>query len=390
MNTLHKRYFWLMIAGFGATLFPILALNMILVNSTLEERPNTVLASQWQQTTHGVVSAPSALETDYFKLLRLQDRLTDINTVVLGASTSFGITQDMFPTSMQIYNFSKNGISLGMMIGEAEYLLDHSPNVKWIFIPLDWSVGFVYESGSPRERILFPISSASEPERATWLQRVRDSLSYPRIEGLFHALKIISSSSRRLATFHQLFLQASSDEYTCANGDRAKDFDLQHLGSCRGFRYDGSFTFNSMDRVGNPQQLIMLALTSQSKYTKNLLETQGLPNQDYLRQMAILAHRAEASGGGIVFFMPPLLSGMEKEFMQHPKWSGYLGKTKESLSTWAKNEHLLYFDAGQSEKFGCTANEFTDEHHATQTCYQKVFSALWRDSTILNKVSANH
>lgn len=388
MSKLHKRYVWILILCFGITLPSILVLNLILVNSTLEGHENTKLASQWQQVTHGVVSAPSVVDTSYFKLLRLHDRLPDINTVVFGASTSYGIEQGMFPPSMRIYNISQNGISLGGMIGEAEYLLEHDPNVKWFVIPLDWSVGFIYETGTPSAFNLDAALQTAPPERATWLEKIRDSLSYPRIVGLFRALQLVLLAEHKYATFHQIFLQESSDEYTCADGSRAKDYDLQSRGHCRGFRDDGSWTFNSMDRVDNAQRLIMLSLASDSKYTHNLLKTAGVPNPEYLRHMAALAHKAEQRGGGAIFFLPPLLSGMEHEFTQHPKWSGYLATTKQALSGWARDEHLILFDAGQSEKFGCTPDEFTDEHHATQACYRKVFSSFWQNSAVLNKVSS--
>lgn len=375
-----------MLAGFALTLLPLYALSLKQVDASLEGRSNTRLASQWQQASRGVVSAPSPQETSYLKSLRLKDRLPEIDTVVFGASTTFGVEQDMFPSPMRMYNFSKNGVDLSTMIGEAEYLLDHAPNVKWLVIPLDWSVGLLYESGSPGSLDLFAeLANDPESKRYTWRQKVGDALSYPRIAGVFQASKAALLSKNRLTTFRQVFVQASSDVYACPDGAPAKDFDLQSLGSCRGFRYDGSWTYYGQNRVGNPRRLIMVGTASNSKFAQSLRKTKGVPNPVYLQRLAALAHKAKQQGGGAIFIMPPLLSGMETEFMQHPAWSGYLTTTKQALTTWANNEHLVLLDAGQSEKFGCNTNEFIDEHHATRTCYQKVFASFWQNNIALNK-----
>lgn len=391
MSTPHnKRFFWILMACFGVTLLPILTLNLTLINNSLDSRGNTLLASQWQQVTRGIVSAPSVLDNRRFKSLRLRDRLPEINTVVFGASTSFAIDQDMFPAPLHIYNFSKNGVGLNTMIGEAEYLLNHADNIKWLVIPLDWSIGFIYQDDAPPSLNLSADPPETASQQASWLQKIRDSLSYPRIAGLFKLLKNILAAEHKYAAFRQIFLQPASDEYPCPDGTRAKDFDIQSRGNCRGFRDDGSWTYSGMDRVGDARRLIMLATSSNSKYAQNLLKTRGAPNPLYLQRLATLAHQAEKRGGGAIFFMPPLLSGMEAGFMRHPEWSVHLAMTRQMLFAWAKQENLVLLDAGQSEKFGCAANEFTDEHHATQSCYQKIFSAFWqndgRSNAILNRI----
>jgi len=141
-----------------------------------------------------------------------------------------------------------------------------------------------------------------------------------------------------------------------------------------------------MDRVGDARRLIMLATASSSKYPQNLLSTGGIPNPFYLERLAALAHQAEKRGGTAIFLLPPLLGGMEAEFLRHPRWSAYLAKTRQALSDWAIKENLVLLDAGQSEKFGCTADEFTDEHHATQSCYRKIFSAFWQNGAGSNVI----
>jgi len=390
MGVQHKRFFWVVMACFGVTLLPIFALNLILISNSLDSHDNTLLASNWQQATRGVVNTPSVLDNSRFKSLRLRDRLPEINAVVFGASTTFAIDQSMFPAPLRIYNFSKNGAGLSTMIGEAEYLLAHADNIKWLIIPLDWSVGFIYQDDASPSLNLFIDSAQTGLQQASLLQKVRDSLSYPRIAGLLKLLKNILFAEHKYAAFRQIFLQPASDEYLCQDGARAKDFDIQNRGGCRGFRDDGSWTYNGMDHVGDARRLIMLATAFDSKYPQNLLKTQGVPNPLYLQRLAALAHQAEKRGGAAIFLMPPLISGMGVEFMRHPQWSVYLARTRQSLFDWAKQENLALLDAEQSEKFGCTTNEFTDEHHATQSCYQKIFSAFWqndeRSNAILSRI----
>jgi hypothetical protein len=381
MSKRHKRFFWILIVCFGLTLLPISILNLILINKTSSSDEHTKLASDWQQATGGIVNAPSDQENSRLKTLRLRDRLHEINTVILGASTTFGISQNMFPEPIRIYNFSKNGVGLSTMIGEAEYLLNNTENIKWLVIPLDWSVGFIYEDDPPSHYSnLFIDSPQPALQQTFWLQKLQDSLSYPRIVGLFKLFKNIWIADHKYSAFRQIFLQPASDEYLCPDGTRAKDFGIQNRGGCTGFYNDGSWTYNSADRVGNAHRLVMLATASESKYPQNLLKKKGVPNPLYLKRMAALSQQAENRGGKIIFLMPPLLIGMSAEFMRHPQWSIYLSRTRQLLFDWAKEENLALIDAEQSEKFGCTTDEFTDEHHATQGCYQKIFSAFWQNT----------
>ncbi|MDZ4201179.1 MAG: hypothetical protein U1C96_03430 [Gallionella sp.] len=380
MTAAYKKYCFLLLACCASTLLPILALNLILIEKSLNSPENIKLASRWQQETHGIVSAPSMLDNVRFKQLRLQDRINDIDTVIFGASTTFAVEQDMFPASLHIYNFSKNGVGLNTMIGEAEYLLGHTETVKWLFIPLDWSIGFIYHDALPPTLDLSAQYPGVQRREIGLLEKLRDACSYPRIAGLFQLIKDIVRSEHEFGAFRQIFLQPGSDEYSCPDGMRAKDFDSQNPGVCRGFRSDGSWTFNGMDRVSDAHKLAMLAVSSSSQYTTSLSKAKGIPNPDYLQRLADLAHQAERRGGGAVFFAPPLLPGMELEFLRHPEWSAYLAHTKKTLSAWSTTKNLVFFDAGQSEKFGCTADEFTDEHHATSPCYRKVFSAFWQNA----------
>ena len=381
MKSPHKRFFWVLMISFGGMLMPIFVLNLILLNDTLGNTHKVLLASQWQQQTHGVTYAPTLSDTYLFKTLRLNDRLPEINTVVFGSSTALGITGQDFPDTLHLYNYAQTGNPLNAVIGEAEYIQQHASNVKWLIIPMDWSLGFIYQSGSPPDADLSLETTIRQTQTATkqvpLTDRMRDALSYPRISSLFEILNQIRRSDDKIAAFRGYFMQDGSNDYRCTDGTPGKDFDTIHRGTCTGFRFDGSATFANSARVDNASTLISAALSSNSQYYKSLLSTNGSPNPIFLQRLAQLDKHAKENGGGVILFMPPLLPGLEAEFLRHPQLSSPLLNTKQSIRKWSKENNLITLDAGQSEKFACLSEEFLDQHHATATCYNKIFHQFW-------------
>lgn len=378
----HKRFLVWLTVCFAVTLLPIFVLNMLLLNNTLGNTRKIALASQWQHDTHGVTYAPTLSDTHLFKTLRLNDRLPEINTVVFGSSTALGITAEMFPTEMRVYNFAQTGHGLSSDIDEAEFLLKHQTQLKTFVIPLDWSIGFLYQDSPPAQVDLSPAANEASTDtpqnKISWLNRAADALSYPRVASLMDILNSSLHMPHPWPAFAGYFNNVGSDNYACPDGTVAKDFDIVHRGTCTGFRYDGSATFGSSSRVNDAHTLIALATTNNSKYYQNLSQPKGVPNAALLQRLAHLADLANRQHVQLVLFLPPLLPGMEQEFMRHPVLAAYLETTKYILHTWAEAHHLFLFDAGASEQFSCGSDEFLDEHHAVASCYTKVFQALWK------------
>lgn len=390
MATASRRYFKLMLAGFAATLLPILALNLQLGSLSLGNADNVRLASAWQQSTHGITYAPTLSDTGLFKALRLYDRLPDINSVILGSSTAMGIPATAFPPALKVYNFAQTGHDLASATGEAEWLVTHAEHVKYLLIPLDWSIGFIYDAGGP---VPFDLDQASKQQSATthpvpFMERMRDALSYPRVATLFDIFRKILHAPNPRSMFRQYFSQAESDDYRCPDGTPAKDYDTFYRGTCTGFRFDGSATFANSERIGTDEarMLILSATASSSKYAHNLMRHQGEPNPVMLDHLAALERKAEAKGGKLLLFMPPLLPGLEMAFFRHPQFSATLAHTKSRLNAWAAHENVVILDAGQSEHYGCVAAEFIDEHHASAPCYNKVFSSFWKNHSKGNSI----
>jgi len=384
MGAQHKRFFWILFTCFGATLLPIFAFNLILLSDTVGNSHKALLASQWQQSTRGITYAPTVLDTHLFKTLRLNDRVADINTVVLGSSTAMGISQQALPNVLGAYNYAQSAHSLSAAIDEAEWLIEHTDNVKNLIIPLDWALGWIYVDDKPSPVDLSATATMQLVQSATkppMLDRMRDSLSLPRIASLLEIFKAILLAENRAVAFRGYFMQDSSDDYRCVDGTLAKDFDIAHRGTCTGFRFDGSATFAEKQPVKDAQPLVNSATASSSTYSFVLVNWRGRPNPAFLRRLAALARQAERKGGKLLLFMPPLLPSMEAAFFKHPYFSPYLMQTKKILGNWAARENIVIFDAGQSERFGCSAAEFVDQHHALQACYDKVFAAFWNTYT---------
>lgn len=382
MASASKLYVRLLFACFAVTLLPILALNFQLGRLTLGNVAHIHQASAWQQASHGVTYAPTLSDTGLFKTLRLHDRLPEINGVIFGSSTALGVSASAFPAPLRIYNFAQTGHGLVPVIGEAQWLMAQRENIKYLLIPLDWSLGFIYQEGTPQPVDLLAAAATRQTGTSDvpLQERLRDALSYPRIPMLFDILKKISVAPDSRAAMRQYFLQSVSDDYRCADGTWAKDFDTTHRGTCTGFRFDGSATFANSEPVRDARPLLLSATASSSKYAGNLMGRHGDPNPVLLQHLAVLARQAERRDGKLLLFMPPLLPGMEAAFLRHPQWSPALLHTKAVLRDWAVRENIILIDGGASERFGCQVNEFIDEHHALPACYNRMFAHFWQET----------
>jgi len=380
----HARYVAIFAAVAVVALLPVLALNYTLGVRSFGGGTVAVHASRWQEATRGVTYAPPLSANRPFKSARLFDRLPQIDTVVFGSSTSMGITQDMFPAGMTIYNFAQTGNLLATVIAEAEFLQRlQSSTLKWLVIPLDWALGSIYLPGAPgREELAPPAVDASPPHAVVSLpQQLQDALSLPRVKNLLGIVNGILRAPSPTAAFEQLFLQEAGADYRCADGTLARDYDTIFRGTCTGFRYDGSATFANLQPVPARRAgaLVASAVVPSSKYAVGLIGSGGEPNPLLLERLAVLAREMKRSGGGIVLFLPPLLPGMERAFFAAAHTTAPLQRTKRVLGAWAREHDLVIIDAGQSERYECVAEEFVDEHHALPQCYARVFARFWND-----------
>jgi len=379
-----RRYVSVVIGTLGLPLLVVLACNLVLGDRGLGNEQTTRAASAWQQATRGVTYAPPAAHTRPFKILRLADRLPDINALVLGSSALMGITQGMFPPDLRVYNMAVAGNSTAAIAGEARYIEQRLPErVRWVLAGLDWSVGMVYLADAPAPVDLSPdtISRAYTDNAVPLHKRVADALSWPRVQNLGMLVAAALRDADPLSSLRRTFFDLGGAEYRCPDGALARDFDVVGRGRCRGYRHDGSWTFGG-DRRLTPAQANTLAAAAavpSSKYTKHLCAHAGAPSRVYLEHLGETARHLSARGGQMVFLLPPLAPGLEQEIRKSPRWNQCLNRTKSDLAAWAKQYGVVVIDAGASERYGCLPMEFSDEHHAYPECNARVLQRYFAD-----------
>lgn len=377
------RYLSVLLAVTGLVLGLFLGLNLLLGERALGGPEATRLASEWQQQSRGVTYSPPTTRTRPFKSLRLADRIAGINAIVLGSSTGMGIPASLIPEPLKAYNFTLTANSTANLVGEAEYLLTHhADRLRFMLVGLDWSIGMIYHTTPPQAVDLSPAAAiAGSVHPPVELHRkIIDALSYPKVVNLLKALRSIARADRPLDSFRHTFFDIASAPYPCADGDTARDFDVINRGLCLGFRYDGSWTFGGEKRL-SPARVEVLARSAaapSSKFSRYLCETGGEPNAAYLQRFGGAARRMAELGGNLVFMLPPIIPGMERAMIEEPSNRACLARTKAVLDDWARQHNVTVIDAGQSERYGCEAGEFLDEHHAYPECHRRVLDFYFR------------
>jgi hypothetical protein len=373
-----RAYTAWVIGGCLALLTPVLALNLLLLANDHRYDKNR-LASRWQQETGGVTYAPPISNNRAFKTLRLADRLPEINTLVFGSSTAMSITADVLPSGLHAYNFAQSGNGLLSVIGEAQFVTAHfSDRVRWLVIPLDWALGFVYQGGASPSADL-SVAQVVPPAALPLAAGLQEALSLPRITTLGVVLREIAGAEERPAAARRLFLEPAGAPYRCADGAMARDYDLTFRGLCVGFRADGSATFADQKRVtdANAQSVLTQAASASSQYARALAQKAGQPDAELLQQLAVLLRQAQTRGIRVVFFLPPLVPGLDARLLASAHSGASLATTKTALQGWAQQQGVPLFDAGPSELHGCAPGEFIDAHHALPACYRKIMARLF-------------
>jgi hypothetical protein len=377
----YGRYLTVMLGAGVLLLGPIAAANYVLVGRSFGGERVARAASEWQAATHGVTYAPPFAQNRPFKVTRLEDRLPDINAVVLGSSTAMGITASAFPRDIRIYNFSQSANLLGAVVGEAEALAAN-PNIKWIVVPLDWAVGLAFTPGGtpPAAQLLGPAAVNGSPPPGV-LAKLADALSAPRVRDLFRALRGIVRAPDRAQAFRAVFFAEAGEEYRCADGTPARDYDSIYRGRCVGFRYDGSATFGNLKPLTDERAAALLAsaVLPESPYVAPLVRAKGEVPAEVLDRLAKLAPVLRQRGGDLIVLVPPLMPGLQRAIAGNPAASAALAHWSETLAAWAVKNGVAVLDAGASENYGCLMPEFVDEHHTLPACYEKVFGRYWAD-----------
>lgn len=387
MNHASARYLIILLGLCGGVLALVVGLNLALGERGLGSAEAVRLASAWQERSKGVTYSPPITQTRPFKAHRLADRLPGINGIVLGSSTMMGLPESIFPAPLRVYNLSLTANPTATIAGEAAYIEQHhADRIHWLLVGLDWSIGTIYHPGAAVAVNLAPEATLAvfTAEPVPWHRKLADALSLPKVVNLGKALRAVLGSGTPLSTFRHTFFDIAGEEYRCADGQLARDFDVVNRGLCAGFRYDGSWTFGGERRL-SPQRAAVLsraAAAPSSKFSRFLCSARGEPNPAYLERLGEVAQRMVARGGRMLVLLPPNLPGMELEMQKVAESAACLARTKAVLAAWAARHGITVVDAGRSELYGCVAAEFLDEHHAYPECHAKVFARFFGDSAV--------
>ncbi len=378
-----RAYTGWVIGGCLALLAPVLVLNLLLLGNDYRHDKNR-LASRWQQESGGVTYAPPISSNRAFKTLRLADRLSGINALVFGSSTAMSITADALPPDLHAYNFAQSGNSLLNVIGESRFVMEHfGDRVRWLVIPLDWALGFVYQGGVPPPTDL-SAAQVAVPVAPPLVVQLREALSLPRIATLGAVLRDIARAEDHAVAAHRMFTEPAGAPYRCADGTMARDYDLTFRSLCVGFRADGSATFADQKRVtaATAPGVVAQAASASSQYAAALAGRAGQPDAQLLDHLAALLRQAHARGIHVVLFLPPLIPGLDARLLASVHSGEKLRRTKAALHAWAAQQQVPLFDAGPAEQHGCIATEFIDAHHALPACYRKIMARLFAARSI--------
>lgn len=367
----------------GGVLAVIAALNLLLGARGAGSPAVTRSAAAWQQATRGVTYAPPYTDSRPFKRLRLADRLPEVNAIVLGDSMMMGITDAHFAAGVRAYNFALTANPTAMVAAEFDYVERRlGDRIRFVLAGLDWPIGMLYLPMAVPTADLGPgANPATAAPPPLPLERLADALSRPRVQSLIDALRHVISAPAPFRAFRTTFFDIAGAEYRCADGTLARDFDVVRRGICLGFRYDGSWTFAG-DRhldAGGVAVLARAAAAPSSKFSQALQATAGQPNAAVLRRLGEVSERFVRRGGHVVFLLPPLIPGMERELLLRPESRDALTRTKRILADWAASHEVTVIDAGASERYGCIPGEFLDENHAYPGCHARVLGRFWRD-----------
>jgi hypothetical protein len=377
----YRRYLWVLFGVTALVLVPIAAANYVLVERSFGGERLAREASAWQQATRGVTYSPPLSQNRPFKVLRLNDRLPELNALVLGSSTVMGLSADAFPGELRAYNFSQSANLLGPALAEAEALVAQ-PQVQWMVVPLDWAIGLVFEPlGTPTAAQLLGPEAVAGPPPPGRLALLGDALSAPRVRDLFRALRGILRAPDSGQAFRAVFLGGPGVDYACPDGTPARDFDTIHRGRCVGFRFDGSATFGNLKPLTAATTPAVLAAAARpdSPYVAPLVRAKGEPPAAALARLAVIAAKLQARGGDLIVLIPPLLPGLERAVVANPAASAALRHWTDTLAAWGVQHRVTVLDAAASERYGCTAAEFVDAHHALPPCFLRVFTRYWEE-----------
>lgn len=364
-----RSYVAVVVAGSAAVLLLTAAANTAISLAGYRNESPAAKAASWQRDTRGIVAFPPNASKE-FKLRRIAAVAPTIRTAVFGSSRIMALGSRQ--TGPDSYNFAINNESLFHSIAFANELLRTAPNLRTVYVSVDWALGDAFAADAV-PAIELP---GREPMGPLLLSSLGDSLTLPRVRLLAGtAFEDLIGNNRPPSLPLLLFYGHPPAVEQCADGLQYANFGFDQSLPCHGFFDDGSVTFDWLAALtpATAQAQRLQALAASSQYLQNLNRTNGTPNRGLLQALAALHRRLVERGGGVIALVPPMMPDLEKDILALPVAGPQLRQFHAAMKEWAAENRIRLLDFGASDRFGCVTREFIDAHHAKPDCWTRLF-----------------
>lgn len=360
----HYKFTLLTITGITGVILSLI-IFVILYERIDKENKDIIIsdAIKWQFKNKSIISLPAEISNDYKKTMTKYSAETyKTNTLILGSSTAMGIRNLFFPETHVFFNSAKSSNPLSRTISETVFYIHTYDEIKHIFISIDWGLGFPYRA-TPVGQFEMPIEQVNIN---SLFAKIKDAISLQRIKIVFSNLK------------NDIFNKSNSI-YTCPKEDaQGMDiFNATHPRICDGFRYDGSATFSHFSSLNKSKWEKLLKNSKSLRYRKSLKLTKGVVNTAYLEQLNKINLKLKQRNGGLVLLIPPMMPNLVSN-IEKSSVAPYLETTINDIELFAKKNDIKLINASKSEDYGCSHEDFFDQHHAFYSCYEKVFKEYFK------------
>ena len=332
---------------------------------------------EWQKRTHGI--APSAGPMSHrWQAYFLKHTAADVSFAVLGTSSVSGFEAQTFHNS-GMFNYAYPLAQLECNLTFASYLIENAPHLKTLIFSIDaYADYYELRSGCNYRNEIEEVLQSPELQPKSFYKDLEDTLKsfYYRSDQLIFLGRKVYIRFRRLLYYGLSHISEWNEpiEIPCTESRRPS---LDVTGNtCLGFNEDGSFTFwkkNTFELENGVQGWI--DGLSQRVYTYRHWQAFDENSKNFypkvMAELAELNKKAKAKNISLVVILPPLAPGAEPQLLKSVPRDWEM-RFKNEMRSMADKFGLNLIEAGDSEAYSCTKDEFYTITHATSDCLKKI------------------
>jgi hypothetical protein len=363
-----RRYIAIVASVTALMLGVIATTNTIVALSPFIYGSPAVRAAAWQRESGGVAAVAPSEEYE-FKSIVFAERASTLRTMVVGSSRVMTLGSTV--TGPNSYNSAISSNALALAISQGRHALTIAPHLQTIYVSIDWAIGDVFYALPIPQHFIVQQQAIAAHDIITAL---KDSIALPRVAGLLGPLISDLLSGRIPEVLYALSGKARPTK--CVDGSISANFGFPLGTICPGFRSDGAPLFHLRGVVkddASARGFIRIATAPQAQIVKALAMTYGRPNATYLTAVSDINERLRQRGGNVIAVIPPLIPGLKRALSDLPEAGSELRAFDATIALWSAQANIVLIDAAASEDYGCVPQDFIDAHHATESCWMKIF-----------------